>query len=223
MITNSIFNDKENYKFINEKDVYAYVTLTLLGVLVMFLCDVFAYKTVNFVGYSMATSGLLFPISIFISDIISERWGVRQALIFMIYVTTLGIFANFLLWIISTIPGENAQNWTNVFGLNWRVIFSTLFGNSISFTFNAYAINFLKKSIYTISFAGIYFRDTFCNLFSKFLLVFIAYNITFYGIKSFSSIMTLVISTLIFKIIFGAILNILIPFILNILNRTIGA
>ncbi|UTW43134.1 VUT family protein [bacterium SCSIO 12844] len=208
--------------FINEKDIYAYVICILMGVFTMLLCDIFAYKIVDFFGTPMVMSGLLFPIALLFSDIITERWGIKQSLIFMSIVTTFGVMANIILWLISTIPGENSQIWSNAFKFNWVVLFSTFFSISISFSFNAYAINFFKKSIYTISFLGVYIRDTLCNFISKFLLVFIGYNITFFNHYSFLRIMELVIGTLVFKVIVGLIINTFIPGILNSMKQHIG-
>ncbi|MCF6766151.1 VUT family protein [Thiotrichales bacterium 19S3-7] len=215
-------NNSDETPFINEKDIYAYIICVLIGVFIMILCDIFAFKIVNFFGMPMVMSGLLFPLALLISDIISERWGIRHSLIFMCIVTIFGVFTNIILWLISTIPGENSEVWSNAFKLNWIVIFSTFFSISISFSFNAYAINFFKKTIYSISFIGIYVRDTLCNFISKFLLIFIAYNITFFNQISFIQIMELVIATLIFKVIVGLIINTLIPSILNSMKHQIG-
>lgn len=208
--------------FINEKDVYAYTFCVIVGVFIILLCDIFAYKIIYLFGIKMVTSGLLFPFAIFISDIITERWGVRQSLVFMSFVTCFGVLGNFFLWLLSTIPGDNDYLWRKVFHLNWVVMMSTLFGIAISFTFNAYAINFIKNTIYSISFFGIYIRDTLCNFVSKFLLVFVSYNITFFSSKSFREIIALIIGTLIFKVIVGSIINLSIPSILNQMKKIIG-
>jgi len=213
----------KNKPFISDSDIYVFTFLVVLGSVLMLLCDVFAYKLITIFDFEMTTSGAIFPFALLISDLISERWGVKKALFFMFTIIIVAVAANAGLWILASIPGPNYLAYNSIFHLNWRVIFSSVAGIFIAFSFNVYAINLFQKSIYTASRIGIYFRDTSCNIASKALLITVSYTITFTGILSFHEILLLVIATFIFKILVGFFINMSIPFILDLMNSTIRA
>jgi uncharacterized integral membrane protein (TIGR00697 family) len=184
--------------------------------------DVFAYKTIDMPVFGeITTSGAIFILALFLSDIISEVWGQQKALFYMVVIVFCQCLVNLLLPFLASIDSPNSAAYMNLFHLQWRVFFAGLFGIFLSFGFNAYAINFLKNAIYTSSWFGMFIRDMSCNMVAKLIIVVVSYTIIFSGVLPIETILKLMIDTFIFKVTMGFLLTPIVPFCVSKINEVI--
>ena len=197
------------FKIKNELITYDffYIFLVLLGVTVLSLCDTFLLKIMHFniFGFDLniAFSGALFPIGLIVSNAISERYSPTHSYFFIIVLAVFQFIYSGSCVLISYIPSEHYMAYAEVYQRNGLVCIGGTLGILIGYSLNHQSIKFISN---IFDYIPLLVRDLFSNIVSKFFICFFSYTFVFWGKKTFSEIMILILSTWLFKIIVGSIL-----------------
>ncbi len=170
----------------------------------MCLCDVFVFKTVSFFGFSLALSGVIFPITSLIMICINEIYGHKKAALSLISLVSAQLFFLVGLVFLPKIPSppdfspDIVSAYNLVFKEEWRVFLSSPVGISVTLYLSSVINSKLK-----IYFWGKYLiaRTVFTSAVTTAVLVSIIYPINFLGILNADKIFNIIIDTYVYKMI----------------------
>ncbi|MDC9588036.1 VUT family protein [Xenorhabdus sp. XENO-10] len=177
-----------------------------LSVTIMVTCDVLVYKTLDFGGFKITFSGILFSFYFLISTIQTEVYGYRQGVnTVWIIVLCQSIFV-MIIFAASHAQPENNQismNFNALFGEFWRVMVGTWTSVPISYFINGFVISSLKKV-----FLGRFFfiRYIIASMITQAALLLSAYPISLSSKYSFNELVTIIATTWSYKVIMSIIL-----------------
>lgn len=201
-------------KIIYESDPREQTDYKLLGIfnslliITLLLCDVFVFKIINIFGYSLALSGVLFPLTALIMICINEIYGHKQAAICLINLITAQVCFLTGLVLLPKIPavGDYAENinqaYNIVFHDTWRVFLSSPVGIAVTLYLSS-IINSKLKTKYWGDFLIV--RVITNSAITTLILVSIIYPINFYHILSAWQIIKICIHTYFYKVIMSII------------------
>lgn len=177
-----------------------------LSVTIMITCDVLVYKTLDFYGFKITFSGILFSFYFLLSTIQTEVYGYRQGVKtvwMMVFCQSLFVM---LIFIASqTQPNNNpiSKNFYALFGEFWRVMLGTWTSVPISYFINGFVISNLKKV-----FLGKFFfiRYIIASMSTQAALLLSAYPISLSSKYSLDELITITSTTWIYKVIMSIIL-----------------
>ncbi|MBD2795598.1 VUT family protein [Xenorhabdus sp. 18] len=180
--------------------------LISLSVTIMITCDVLVYKTLDFDGFKITFSGILFSFYFLISTIQTEVYGYRQGVrTVWIIVLCQSIFV-MIVFASSHAQPENNQismNFKSLFGEFWRVMVGTWTSVPISYFINGFVISNLKKV-----FLGRFFfiRYIIASMITQAALLLSAYPISLSSKYNFNELITIIATTWSYKVIMSIIL-----------------
>lgn len=177
-----------------------------LSVTIMITCDVLVYKTLDFHGFKITFSGILFSFYFLISTIQTEVYGYRQGVkTVWIMVLCQSIFVMAIFTASHTQPENNqiSLSFRALFGEFWRVMVGTWTSVPISFFINGFVVSNLKKV-----FLGKFFfiRYTIASMTTQAALLLSAYPISLTSKYSLDELITIIITTWSYKVIMSIIL-----------------
>ncbi|CAM3716007.1 VUT family protein [Xenorhabdus thuongxuanensis] len=190
---------------INSKFKYDSLFISL-SVTIMITCDVLVYKTLDFSGFKITFSGILFSFYFLISTIQTEVYGYRQGVkTVWIIVLCQSIFV-MIIFAASHAQPENNQismNFRSLFGEFWRVMVGTWTSVPISYFINGFVISNLKKV-----FLGRFFfiRYIIASMITQAALLLSAYPISLSSKYSFNELIIIIATTWSYKVIMSIIL-----------------
>ncbi len=177
-----------------------------LSVTIMITCDVLVYKTLDFDGFKITFSGILFSFYFLISTIQTEVYGYRQGVkTVWIMVLCQSIFVMVIFAASHTQPENNeiSMNFRSLFGEFWRVMVGTWISVPISYFINGFVISSLKKV-----FLGRFFfiRYIIASMITQASLLLSAYPISLSSKYSLDELIIIIFTTWSYKVIMSIIL-----------------
>ncbi|MBD2809810.1 VUT family protein [Xenorhabdus sp. Vera] len=177
-----------------------------LSVTIMITCDVLVYKTLDFDGFKITFSGILFSFYFLISTIQTEVYGYRQGVkTVWIMVLCQSIFVMVIFAASHAQPENNeiSMNFRSLFGEFWRVMVGTWISVPISYFINGFVISSLKKV-----FLGRFFfiRYIIASMITQASLLLSAYPISLSSKYSFDELIIIIFTTWSYKVIMSIIL-----------------
>lgn len=184
------------FKFLNT--IFAlYITILLVTV-------VLAYKTIAFGSFLLPGGILVFPLSYFIIDVISEIYGYKTAKqMIWLGLMAQAIFA-ILLTYINKLPApafwHEQAAYSTVINPLVRCVFSICIGSTAGAIINSFCISKWKKMM-----AGKYFwlRSIGSSIIGETVLSILTFSIAFSGVIPAFSLINLIISAWVFKAIYS--------------------
>ncbi|WP_237387225.1 VUT family protein [Xenorhabdus sp. Sc-CR9] len=172
----------------------------------MITCDVLVYKTLDFDGFKITFSGILFSFYFLISTIQTEVYGYRQGVkTVWIMVLCQSIFVMVIFAASHTQPENNeiSMNFRSLFGEFWRVMVGTWISVPISYFINGFVISSLKKV-----FLGRFFfiRYIIASMITQASLLLSAYPISLSSKYSLDELIIIIFTTWSYKVIMSIIL-----------------
>jgi queuosine precursor transporter len=177
-----------------------------LSVTIMVTCDVLVYKTLDFNGFKITFSGILFSFYFLLSTIQTEVYGYRQGVrTVWIMVLCQSLFVMLIFIASQTQPNNNhiSMNFHALFGEFWRVMVGTWTSVPISYFINGFVISSLKKV-----FLGKFFfiRYIIASMTTQAALLLSAYPISLSSKYSVDELVTIVATTWTYKVIMSVLL-----------------
>ncbi|MBI6549351.1 VUT family protein [Xenorhabdus lircayensis] len=177
-----------------------------LSVTIMITCDVLVYKTLDFNGFKITFSGILFSFYFLISTIQTEVYGYRQGVKTVWTIVLCQSIFVMIIFIASHTQPENNQismNFKSLFGEFWRVMVGTWTSVPISYFINGFVISTLKKV-----FLGRFFfiRYIIASMITQASLLLSAYPISLSSKYSFNELIIIIATTWSYKVFMSIIL-----------------
>lgn len=200
-----IYNDESSVENSDYKLLGVFNSLLIVSLM---LCDVFVFKTVNIFGFSLALSGVIFPITSFIMICINEIYGHKEAAKSLVNLIIAQLFFLTGLFLLPKIPSptwyapEIVQAYNIVFHNVWRVFISSPVGIAVTLYLSS-VINSRLKTHFLGKY--LYARFLINSAITTAILVSIIYPINFYGILTWNKIFTICTETYLYKITMGII------------------
>jgi uncharacterized PurR-regulated membrane protein YhhQ (DUF165 family) len=198
----------------------------MIIVVIQVLCFILVKLQINIFGITTTASGILFPIDIYLFEIIGYCYGYeysRQA----VWLNSIahGCFfliiemCNFLPYSYN-MKSEYIQAYHTLFQYSYWVVIGSFVGNLVGDFFSAYLVPKFK-----VVFKGQFTRIIilFVHILSEFITISISYSIINYPDNhSFNLIFKLVMGTMFFKIIIAILMLPLAKYLINFIKRNEG-
>jgi len=174
----------------------------------LLLCDVFIFKTIYILGFTLAISGVIFPITSLMMICINEIYGHKQAGSSLINLITAQVCFLIGLILIPKIPSPPGyiplleNSYRVVFHDVWRVFLSSPFGIAITL----YLSSIINSKLKTFFWGRFLFLRVFVNsIMTTAILVAIIYPINFYHILSWNKIALVCLHTYCYKVLMSVV------------------
>lgn len=156
------------------------------------------------IGPIQATAGLLiFPISYILNDIIAEVWGYRKARLIIWMGFLMNFFAVFVFKMSILLPGSadftHQQEFELVLGNTMRITIASFIAFIVGSFTNAFVMSKMKVAQHGKGFS---IRAVVSTIFGEGFDSIIFFNIAFFGVIPFNSILTLIITQTVMKTVY---------------------
>lgn len=156
------------------------------------------------IGPIQATAGLLiFPISYILNDIIAEVWGYRKARLIIWMGFLMNFFAVFIFKMSILLPGAadftHQQEFELVLGNTMRITIASFIAFIVGSLTNAFVMSKMKVAQHGKGFS---IRAVVSTIFGEGFDSIIFFNIAFFGVIPFNSILTLIITQTVMKTVY---------------------
>ncbi|WP_131777674.1 VUT family protein [Legionella fairfieldensis] len=196
--------DKSIKKRVNNRHLSYYLAsplyhyLVSFSVIILLICLACEYRLVSFAnGLTLVASGLIFPLAIVGSNLISELYGYKASLLLAFILILTELAFELLIMGIVTLPSPAFFN-LNPFYLVVmpRRIFAGALALLVTFVSNAMLLEKLRHSYFTIS-RGV--RILIANIVATSLLCLVNYSLLYAGIYPGEQILNLTLTTFVYK------------------------
>ncbi|WED42787.1 VUT family protein [Legionella cardiaca] len=176
-----------------------YHYLVGFAVIIMLICLACEYRLVSFSnGWTLAASGLLFPLAMMVSSLIGELYGYKANLCLMVVLILAELIFDLLLMGAVALPSPEFFNLNPFYSfiVPRRIPAATL-ALFVTFFSNAMLLEYLKKTNLGSSRS---WRILIANVVGTSLLCLVNYSLLFGGIYPYEQILSLSISVWVFKL-----------------------
>ncbi len=169
--------------------------------------DLLTYKLIYFFGFTASASIIFFPLTYTISDITVEAYGKKTALHMLGIAVLAEFYVDTLLSKLSLLNTNNLDQLNSAYQLILKPLQEIFWGNlialALSALMNVLVMNKLKKM-----YKGHYFiiRTFIATFSSELIYIVIAYAIWFWGVVSVPTLITMMLVSMSFKIVFALVL-----------------
>lgn len=178
-----------------------YHYLVAFAVTILLICLACEYRLISFSnGWTLAASGLLFPLTIMVSNLIAELYGYRANLRFTLVLVLSQLVFDLLLMGTVALPSPEFFNLNPFYSsiMPRRILAGTL-ALFVTFICNAFLLEKLKNNT-LCQHRG--WRIVIANVLSSSLLCLISYGLLFGGIYPYEQIFSLLVNAWTYKIMF---------------------
>ena len=191
---------------LTERDNKKILICLTLYITSLFAANTLGIKLMPFIfGTHMTVAIFTFPIVFVMSDVIGEVYGKRMAKNFVFAGALSIIIFLFFSFISTTVPWAKDGLWVKdsynqIFGISARISIASLVAFVIAEYQDVFAFFFFKKLTGEKNF---WIRSNLSNVWSEFLDSTIFMFIAFYGVYPFATLISIIFTLWIFKIIMG--------------------
>lgn len=188
---------------------YKYLAfLTMLFITIFLICDITAFRMVNFFGNSIPLSGLIIPLVFALGDILAEAYGYRITMQVLCGAVVCQMLFGIILIMALKLPSPvgNAINYH--YDYTFQHIIRTNITSCFSVTSGMFANAFLisKLKIY-MNGKKFWIRTLISNGFSEIVLCTVAYLILFAGLKNIVDVIKIIYFVWIYKVAISFLIN----------------
>lgn len=188
----------------SQKAYCIYEILLGLCITVMLACDTLAFATVDFYGFKLSASGVIFPLDFLLLGVATDAYGYKASgrivwymvfsqLLFIVLVNTISVLGH-------KIDNSTQAAYFFIYHSMWKLIFSSSTAILISYFINDFFVSFSKIKVKFLEQKTI-IRILLSSAISQAILVTISYPINLYGIYKYSDIFSIAFNTWIYKMI----------------------
>ena len=202
------------------KEYKLYGLIVGLTVTIMVVCDTLVYKVIDFYGFKITASGIIFSFSYILSTISTEVYGYklggRTVWIVILCQSIFVILINLAVLIPETSPGTIGGHFYSIYNEFWKVMIATWISVPASYFCNGYLVSKLK-----LYFHGKFFilRYLLSSMTAQAVLLLTAYPISLSSKYHYYDIANIIFTTWSYKVTISIFLFPLATYLVSIIKN----